>query len=426
MTPDPKRVLLQAPAYLASLYPLQNCEQVYKLIPDPVLGKGESFTKEKQFSPFTIAGTYVGTVVGAGFASGQEVLQFFVAFGVWGLLGVAVVTGLFVFFGLSVMELGHRLKAKSHLPVVRAVGGPWISTIIDVITTFFLFGALVAMAAGSGAIFVEQFRLPAVWGSFFLIAITLVTVLLGISRVFESISFVAPILLLSVLTLSLITIFTNPGAFVANLSWSDTTLAAIPYWPVAAVLYASYNLVLTIAVLAPLGAMCAPRNLRLGAVLGGVGLGLGVLAIATAVLTLAPQVAHMEVPMIAIAGLISPRFRSAYSVVLLAEVYSTAVASLYGFASRLTEPDSRTYRWLAIGASILALVLAQVGFSTIVGTLYPAVGFAGVLLLVALAYGYLKALFLEAFLPTPATKPGPDSITASQDEKDKQPDPAGS
>ncbi len=33
-----------------------------------------------------IAGAFVGFLVGAGFASGQELLQFFVSFGVWGWL----------------------------------------------------------------------------------------------------------------------------------------------------------------------------------------------------------------------------------------------------------------------------------------------------------------------------------------------------
>ncbi|MGI6604978.1 MAG: hypothetical protein ACOX2S_08100 [bacterium] len=91
----------------------------------------------KKLSAFTIAATYVGTVVGAGFATGQEVFQFFVAFGLWGFLGIALASGIFIFFGISVMELGHKLKAKSHLPVIQAAGGRRTSTIIDIIMTFF-------------------------------------------------------------------------------------------------------------------------------------------------------------------------------------------------------------------------------------------------------------------------------------------------
>lgn len=379
----------------------------------------------KKLSALNIAATYVGTVVGAGFATGQEVLQFFVAFGLWGFAGIAVASAIFIFFGISVMELGHKLKAKSHLPVIQAAGGRWISSTIDIIITFFLFGALVSMGAGAGAVFVEQFGLPAIWGSLLLIVSSLLTVLLGVSSVIESISFVAPILLTSVLGLSLFTLFKNPGALLANLSWSDRSVAAVPYWPLAALLYASYNLVLTVAVLAPLGTMSDPASFRRGAIWGGLGLGLGIVAIAAAVLTLAPRVTAFEVPMVAIAGTISPLARTAFSVVLFAEVYTTAVASLYGFASRLADPDGSAYKWLAAGSSVAAFALSQFGFSTIVGTLYPAAGFAGLLLLGALAYGYLKTLFLGAVLPAPATKPGSDSTSASQDEKDERRNPAG-
>ena len=36
---------------------------------------------------------FIGVVVGAGFASGQEAMQFFVAFGKWGLWGIALAAG---------------------------------------------------------------------------------------------------------------------------------------------------------------------------------------------------------------------------------------------------------------------------------------------------------------------------------------------
>jgi uncharacterized membrane protein YkvI len=136
------------------------------------------------------------------------------------------------------------------------------------------------------------------------------------------------------------------------------------------------------------------------------GLGAGVFAIAAAILTVAPQVAGMEVPMIAVAGLISPYIRTFYSLVLVAEVYTTAVASLYGFTSRLTKRDSRSYRTLAVLASIAAFILARFGFSTIVRTLYPAAGFAGLLLMGTITYGYLRVQLERAFLPSPAAKPG--------------------
>jgi uncharacterized membrane protein YkvI len=165
--------------------------------------------------------------------------------------------------------------------------------------------------------------------------------------------------------------------------------ASVPFWPLSAVLYVSYNLVLAVAILAPLGTMSDKSRLRIGAVLGGIGLGFGASAINLAILTNINRATAFEIPMIYIAGTISPLVQIIYTVVLLAEIYTTAVGSLYGFAARLSKTGTPRYRIISISSSILAFALAQFGFSTLVGTLFPAVGFAGLLLLGSLVYGII-------------------------------------
>lgn len=60
-----------------------------------------------------IAGAFVGVIVGAGFASGRELLLMFVDFGVWGLLGAVVSAALFTFLGMALAGMGSRLQATS-------------------------------------------------------------------------------------------------------------------------------------------------------------------------------------------------------------------------------------------------------------------------------------------------------------------------
>jgi len=282
-----------------------------------------------KYSTWQIAATYIGTVVGAGFASGQEVLKFFGFLGLWGVGGLALATALFIFFGYLVLRMGYQLQAESHLPVMRQAGGPLVGRVVDIITTFFLFGVVAVMGAGAGALFAQEFRLPALLGSSILIIITLITVILGIDKVIASISFVAPVLVVSVLGISIFAVFKNLPAFIANLSWNQAARAAVPSWPLAGLLYVSYNLVLAIAVLAPLGKRAKQESLLPGAILGGLGLGLGALAITGALIATAPVVTTLEVPMLHIAGSLGPVFRVLYSVVLLAEVYTTSVGSLF-------------------------------------------------------------------------------------------------
>jgi len=352
------------------------------------MGEGMGIRK---LSSFTIAATYIGTVVGAGFASGQEVLQFFSFFGLKSIPALALAVILFAFFGGIVLNLGQRLRAKSYLEIVRYAGGPYLGRVVDAIVTFFLFGGLTAMAAGAGAIFTEQFGLSKVLGSSIMLIASLITVLLGFYGVVLSISFVVPVLLLSVLGLSVAALSTVPLDLGAISAWTGKVDPAIPWWPLSALTYVSYNLVLSIAILAPLGAKAASANaLRNGALLGGLGLGLGALAINLAILTMPVQAAGFEVPMIYIAGQFSPAVLAGYGAVLLAEIYTTAVASLYGFTVRFTDPETIRSKRLAAAVAAVAFIASLLGFSVLVRYLYAAVGVAGFLLLGGLTYGLLR------------------------------------
>lgn len=329
------------------------------------------------FNTFQIASAYIGTVVGAGFASGQEVLQFFSVFGWSGLWGIAVTSLLFFFIGYSVLLLGRNLKANSHVDIVHFTNGRVFGFVIDVIITIFLFGALAVMIAGAGAIFEEQFSLSAVWGTLFMALTTLFTVFTGTKGVINAISSVVPFLMISVLFISVFSLLTNPITQ-ADIKTASELYGATPSWLLSAINYASYNLVVAIAVLAPMGASTEDkRKLFWGALLGAIGLGTGIVAINFCVLTNIIEVSVKEVPMIEIAAAISPTAKFIFAIVLFAEVYTTAVGNLYGFVQRISSRISRD--WVITISTIAAFFISQLGFSNMVKYLYPAVGYGGIL-----------------------------------------------
>jgi uncharacterized membrane protein YkvI len=105
------------------------------------------------------------------------------------------------------------------------------------------------------------------------------------------------------------------------------------------------------------------------------------------------EIAGLEVPMIFIAGGINSIVQIVYAIVLTAEVYTTAVGSLYGFASRITNLKKLPIkmRTIVIASTIAALIASQFGFSNLVKYLYPLVGYGGIVLLISLLYSkYFK------------------------------------
>jgi uncharacterized membrane protein YkvI len=194
-------------------------------------------SEQKNLSTLTIAATYIGTVV-----------------------------------SFIIMKLAKDLNAKSHLEVIKYAGGKWLGTIMDWVITAFLFGALVIMAAGAGAIFEEQFGFSSLLGIVIMLVITLITVILGLKNIIRAISFVVPFLLMAVLSVALYSIFTNSITLEKIIFVKRAVKVTAPNWFIAAILYVSYNMVLSVAVLAPLGVIIKKKeNLLKGAILGGLG-----------------------------------------------------------------------------------------------------------------------------------------------------------
>lgn len=335
-----------------------------------------------------VAATYVGTVVGAGFATGQEILQFFTRFGSMGLVGLMITTLMFMIFGYIIMSLGKNLKARSHLEIVKHYGGSITGTIIDSVITFFLFGSFTTMISGTGALFAQQFNMPGLWGNILMAVAAAITVLTGINGVINSISFVVPFMLAAVIGTSVFSIMGgSPDITSAIADIGKRSL--ISNWFMAAILYVSYNTIISISILAPLGSEAQDRKtIRNGAILGGFILGLGSIMIYFTLSCSIQEIEGLEVPMIYIAGKISHTMHIAYAAVLIAEVYTTAVGSLFGFISRITDIQKNPAKGrLAVAISTAAALFAsQFGFSNFVGYFYPLIGYGGIVLLIYLTY----------------------------------------
>jgi uncharacterized membrane protein YkvI len=336
---------------------------------------------------FRVAATYVGTVVGAGFASGQETLRFFAAYGRPGLLGIALATVLFVAYGILIMELGRRLQATSHREVLHLACGPRLGRIMDGVVTLFLGATLTVMIAGGGAVFAQQLGVPRAIGTIVTAGLTGVTILAGMRGIMAANTVVVPLLTVSVAGLSLSSIsFHGLGPILSGAKpWA--ALAPVPYWFLASWLYVGYNLVLAISVLAPLGAEVNDRKVLVtGGLVGGVTLGVLAVGIKLAVSAHMPDIGTVEVPMLWLAKLHSPPVQWFYTLILWAEIYTTAIACAYGFAGRVAEVTRAGYRGVVVLVTALALFGSGIGFSRLLAVLYPIFGFVTLIVLVGLGY----------------------------------------
>ena len=335
---------------------------------------------------FQIASAYIGTVIGAGFASGQEVLRFFDAFGLWGVPAIVIASTLFFVIGYSILLIGYRLKAQSHMEVVRFTNGPVLGAFIDILITVFLFGGLSTMIAGAGAIFGEQLSLTPMWGTFAMALLALLTVSTGTRGVVRANSFLVPFLIVTMLAVSVASLIRNPITS-QEIDTATTLPGATPNWLLSAVNYASYNIVVTIGVLAPMGGAVQDGKLLRGALLGAAGLSAALIAIYLCVLTNITEAGGRELPMVAAAGSLSGIVRILFVAVLFAAIYTTAVGNLFALSQRVTLGLPKKL-FIAL-AACLALIAGQLGFSNMVRFLYPAVGYGGMAFFAGVAYVWI-------------------------------------
>lgn len=337
-----------------------------------------------------VAATYIGTVVGAGFASGQETLRFFAVFGNHGFWGILVATALFVVLGVAAMDLGLTLGATSHQELLMHTCGPALGRFMDLLVTSFLLASLSVMLAGGGAVMAQQFGLSPGLGIACTALVSVVTVLFGLRGLVAANGLVVPVLTAFVMVVTVGTLWRQGlGPLRLGLQWPE--LAAAPHWLLAALLYVAYNLILAVAVLAPLGATVGDRSVLLwGGVLGGLGLGLLALLIKLALGSHLPDIGRSEVPLLSIAQSYAPSFQVLYALVLWAEIYTTAIGSLYGFASRLSLLRRWDYPLMVLGTAALAAWGSQAGFSRLVSVLYPVYGYASLVFLGSLGLSLVR------------------------------------
>lgn len=340
---------------------------------------------------FQIGAAFIGVIVGAGFASGQEVLQFFTSFGIPGLFGGVIALTMFAFLGMVLGQLGSRLQTKSHEGVIYHICGKYLGVAVDIILTFFLFGVAVVMFAGSGAIFEEQFGITAAVGNMFMTAIVIISVLFDVKKVIALIGAFTPILMLTVLIIAIYSVVTFDLSSLGEAATVATDSQAAPNWILAALLYVSYN----IAVGAPMvtvmgGTVRDEKVVARGAIIGGIGLGLLVLLISISMMTQLGEIAGAAMPMLVLANNISPAVGVIMSIILLGMIYNTAVGMLYTFSARVVKPGTKKFKASVIVFGIVAFISSNIGFVTLVGTVYPIMGYLGFILIAAIVVSWVR------------------------------------
>ena len=351
-------------------------------------------------SVLRIAGVYIGSVVGAGFASGREIWTFFARFGCFGLIGIAAAAGLFCILAPLLMRTMRIGSISQYGDMYRRYLTPKAASLLDSATTVYLFCVLSVMFAGSTSLIGTVLRLDPYRSAAISAVLLIALAAMGSDWVATASSLLCPVLVAGICLLCGEHTFTGPVAPFANAGLESVTCMVVGA-SVSSLVYVSYNMLLCLGVFASLASSKhTMTELIGGGILGGAVL--GIMAFLVLVTLTAEPAVSVDMPLLSIAHRRGGLTYLLYLMTVWAAMVTTALGMLLSLMSRLRNPrpeglrlgephieQPRTGRrslrssdwWLGPALVVLCVPVSYVGFGLLVDRVYLLFGLVGFIVL---------------------------------------------
>lgn len=351
--------------------------------------KDSLFSTEKSslLRVLTYAGAIIAFLIGSGFATGQEILQYFASYGFWGVFGTGLlVLTLITYVCVEFLVVGQARRFDRPSRIFHYYGGKYLGTFYDYFSVLFVFLSFTVMVAGAGAVVQEHYGLSPLIGGIGLAVAVGVTVWFGLSSLVDVIGKIGPLIVVIAVGLGIVGIVQNPGGIAegnALLPTLELTQAS-NNWFMSGLSYVGFCMLWLAAFLTALGKTARNRTeAAAGGATGGIVFSLACMVVGLGLLATIASVNGTEIPMLVLAGGISPVLASGISVVILAGIYTTAIPLLWTVASRFYPDRTRRYKYLVLAlAAVGTLIGLALPFSQMVNIVYVINGYVGILLLV--------------------------------------------
>lgn len=322
----------------------------------------------------------MGTMIGAGYASGREIWQFFGADSVLAIILFAVL------FGISchvIMAISEERGTVHYLPVLQTLLGKKLSRVYDGMIILYLFSTTMIMLAGGGAS-LEMMKVPYWIGIAIISGCVVLLFFWDIQGMLSMNTFIIPILITLLITV-LAVFFFSDGTGV------PITLGSQSNWP-SALTFTAFNILPLIAVLSAIGNKIKRKGeIWIASVGSGTILGVISLLYNQSLLKVASDMMLYEIPLFAILKHYPYFMIVVMSALLWFAIYTTAASGVFGLVSRLRDTLNWPLWLLALAIVVAMIPLTTYGFSRLIAILYP-------------IYGVLNLYVLAAILIYPLVK----------------------
>lgn len=353
---------------------------------------------------FVLAGAIIAFTIGSGFATGQEIMQYYASYGVGSIIVLLVFVACFLYYNLNFARVSSKGTFKRSNDVYRYFCGKYVGTFFDYYSTLFCYMSFFVMVGGASSTLNQQYGLPAWVGGSLLTALAVVTVIGGLEKVVDAIGLVGPVIVVLCIGIAVVTLVRDGSAVAAGLdalsnngagltgvgAGNELMKASANEW-LSGFSYAGFVLLWFASFISSLGMSNKRKNLDYGIVVGTAFVALAIVLVSFALIsninTAGTEngvfVWNAAIPNLILAAKIWKPFAAIFALVVFAGIYTTAVPLLMNPVNRFAKEGTTRYRLLTVGLGLLGLIVGLfVPFRVLVNVLYVLNGYLGAILLI--------------------------------------------
>lgn len=316
-----------------------------------------------------LAFVYIGLVIGAGFASGREIMQYFNLPSPTEHSGIILATFLLIAVCYVILSRSYSWGLSTYNDYLSSVAGRF-SRPIKLFMLLYLFCGFFTMLSGSGALLSQSFMLPKSFGIILLLFICFAVLSFDLKGVVALNMLLVPLMILGIIYIC----FTS-ALFGSSATFSLGGIAQTAAF--SAICYVSYNTVSAATVLVPLQKNITYKGIRIASVLGGFILGILILIIWASQSMHLDALWNTEIPMLKLASMAGRMQKYIYTAVLFMSICTTAVSQGFGITEQFGLTNFKSRAKAAAVLCLLALPFSLIEFSALVAYLYSFFGVVG-------------------------------------------------
>ena len=256
-----------------------------------------------------------------------------------------------------------------------------------------LFSIGFVMFAGAGANLNQQFGLPVWIGAVLMLLMTLGFGMLDVDKVTGAIGALTPFLLIFVIVGCGWTLVNgHPDWDALNIAASNVE-TSLPNWWVAALNYTGLNIICVTSMAIVIGGnQLDTRAAGLGGLLGGVGYLVMLILLALSLLVKIETVEGDDMPLLTLITELNPTMGTIMALVIFGMIFATSLSMFYALGKRLARGREERFRLIFVAACLIGFALSFVGFQSLVSTVYPILGYLGILLITVMTLAWLRGI----------------------------------